>query len=118
MNGNDMQTPWQRLAELWRGAGLTIRPGVTPLAIGEVQYKYCVILPNDLREYFLGIDGMEDELDPGYNRFWPLAMVKPVSEELSDRHPDRWAYPRCFLIADHCIWCFAWAVRLDNKPAA
>ncbi len=94
----------QRLVELWRGAGLTIRPPTGREAIQAFESKYNVVLPTDMREYYLTVDGMEDELDPGMNRFWPLEMVKPVEEELSERHKDRLAYPGCFLFVDHCIW--------------
>jgi hypothetical protein len=108
---------WQRLVELWRGDGLIIRPPAQPNAIQTFESKYGVVLPSDMRAYFLTVDGMEDELDPGTNRFWPLAMVKPVEEELSEGHKDRLAYPDCYVFIDHCIWCFAWAVRLDKEPA-
>jgi hypothetical protein len=108
---------WQRLVALWRDAGLTIRPPVRPEAIQAFESKYGVVLPADMRAYFLTVDGMEDELDPGTNHFWPLGMVKPVEEELSERHKDRLAYPGCFVFVDHCIWCFAWAVRLGKEPS-
>lgn len=107
----------QRLTNFWREAGLMIRAGVNPTEIQTFESKYRVRLPDDLREYFLTIDGMEDDLDAGFNRFWPLEMVKPVHEELTDINPDRWAYPGCFLFADHCIWCFAWAVELRNESS-
>ena len=45
-------------------------------------------------------------------------MVKPVEEELSEQCKDRLDYPGCFVFVDHCIWCFAWAVRLDKESAA
>ena len=112
-----MSNLWQRLAAFWRDAGITIRACVDPSEIQTFESKYGVHLPDDLRVYFLTIDGMEDDLDPGYNRFWPLAMVKPVSEELSDINPDRFAYPGCFLFADHLIWSFAWAVEMRNEPS-
>jgi len=105
------------LAILWRDAGLEVRPGVQPSAILAFETRYSVPLPADMREYFLTIDGMEDELDPGTNRFWPLHMVKPVEDELTERHKDRLAYPGCFVFVDHCVWCFAWAVRLDRDPS-
>ena len=108
----------QRLVELWRGDGLTIRPPARPEDIRTFETRYGVVLSDDLRAYFLTVDGMEDRLDPGLNRFWPLGMVKPVEEELSDQHGDRFAYPGCFVFVDHCIWCFAWAVRLGKEPAA
>jgi cell wall assembly regulator SMI1 len=65
----------KKLVELWRNAGLAIRPGVSLSAIHSFEMKYGVTLPNDLREYFLTVDGMEDDLDPGMNRFWPLEIV-------------------------------------------
>src|SRR5262249_45683667 len=105
----------QPLVDLWRGAGLTIRPPAGQEAIQAFESKYNVVLPADMREYFLTVDGMEDELDPGMNRFWPLEMVKPVEEELSECHKDRLAYPGCFVFVDHCIWCLAWAVRLGKE---
>lgn len=110
-----MPTLWQRLSVMWRDAGLMIRPAVDSMAIRQFESKYRVTLPADIREYFSTVDGMEDDLDPGSNRFWPLAIVKPVSEELTEHHADRWAYPDCFVFADHCIWCFAWAVRLGTE---
>ncbi len=94
-----------------------IRTGVNPTEIQSFESKYRVRLPGDLREYLLTIDGMEDELDAGINRFWPLAMIKPVHEELSDINPDRWAYPGCFLFVDHLILSLAWAVELRNEPS-
>ena len=111
-----MSTRWQQLAAMWRDAGLTIRPGVETNDIRAFESKNGIVLPADLREYFLTVDGMEDELDPGTNRFWPLEMVKLVSEELNDIHSDRWSYPGCFIFADHCIWCLAWAVRFGSEP--
>lgn len=109
-----MSDSWLRLISLWRDAGLVIRPGVDASAIHAFETKHGIVMPNDLRNYWLAVDGMEVDLDPGLNRFWPLDLVKPVSEELTEIHPDRWAYPDCFVIADHCLWCLGWAVRLGR----
>ena len=98
----------QRLVELSRGAGLTIRPPTGREAIQAFESKYNVVLPTDMREYYLTVDGMEDELDPGMNRFWPYLRDwftnRYRGKELSERHKDRLAYPGCFLFVDHCIW--------------
>ena len=112
-----MSILWQRLLELWRDAGLIIRPPAPPEAILTFESKYGVVLPADMRAYFLTVDGMEDELDPGFNRFWPLGMVKPAEKELSERHEARLAYPGCFVFIDHMIWSHAWAVRLGECQA-
>lgn len=103
----------QRLVALWRKAGLKIRPPVLPCEIDAFESKYGVAMPSDLRAYFLTVDGMEDQLDPGMNRFWPLGILQPVEEVVATG--DRLAYPDCFLIVDHCIWCLAWAVRLGGQ---
>lgn len=113
-----MSNLWQSLATFWRDAGITNRAGVDPSKIQAFESKYGVRLPNDMQEYFLTVDGMEElPFDPAYNRFWPLAMVKPVSEELSENHSDSLALPGCFLFVDHLIWSFAWAVELRNEPS-
>jgi len=83
---------WQRLVELWRGAGVTIRPPATLDAIQAFESNYGIVLPDDMRAYFLTVDGMEGEFDSGTNRFWPISMVKPVEEELSEQHMDQLAY--------------------------
>jgi hypothetical protein len=108
----------QQLIELWQRAGITVRPPASLEAIRAFESKYNVVVPDDMRAYFLAVDGMQDELDPGMNRFWPLEMVKPVEEELSERHKDRLAYPGCFVFVDHCIWCLAWAVRLSKESSS
>jgi hypothetical protein len=112
-----VQSLWQRLVELWRRDGLSVRPPAWPEAIHAFESRYGVLLPADMRAYFLTVNGMEDELDSGMNRFWPLEMIKPVEEELQEHHKDRLAYPGCFVFVDHCVWCFAWAVQLGEEPA-
>lgn len=110
-----MSGPWQELIDLWRHAGLAIRPGVNLSAILAFEARYGITMPDDLRAYWMAVDGMEDDLDPGLSRFWPLDLVKPVSDELTDIHPDRWAYPGCYVFGDHCIWCLGWAVELGRQ---
>jgi len=107
----------QKLADRWRSENLRIRPPATRQAIELFEQTNNVILSSDLRTYFLTVDGMDDELDSGMNRFWPLTHLKLVENELTDIHGDRWSYPGCFVFVDHCIWCLAWAVRLNAEPS-
>ncbi len=66
------------------------------------------------------VDGTGDEMDEDLYRFWPLAEVKPVHEQLADTehfsYPDRFAYPDCFVFADHCIDCWDYAIKLTDDP--
>ena len=60
-------------------------------------------------------------MDDGMYRFWPLQEVKLVEDELADTengtvYGDRYAYPNCFVFADHCIWCWGYAVRITDDP--
>ncbi len=103
---------WQRLVEHWRRCGVTIRSGVDAAAVRAFEAKYQTVLPSDLRSYFEVVDGMWDQMDPDLFRFWPLDEMIPVHEWLTAANPDRFAYPGCFLFADHCISCWCYAVRL------
>jgi len=119
MAGTD--DPWHHVIERWRRGKLAIRPGASAAAITEFESTWSVVLPRDVREYFATVDGMKNGVmdDDGF-RFWPLAEVEPVHEELTSIHPDRQAYPDCFLLADYMIWCWGYAVRLTgdrDQPA-
>ena len=112
--------PWPRVIENWRRSNIVIRSGVSAAAIAAFEMKHHVVLPFDVREYFMVADGTGDEMDSDLYRFWPLAEVKPVHEELADTehfsYPDRFAYPDCFVFADHCISCWDYAVKLTDDP--
>jgi hypothetical protein len=107
---------WNRVIENWRRSGVNIRSGVSNDEIAAFESKYGVVMPNEVREYFMTADGTGDDMDEGMYRFWPLAEVKPVHEELRDENPDRWAYPDCVVFADHCISCWDYAIRLTSQP--
>lgn len=112
---------WRRIVDGWRSVHAGNSSGTSSEAIAAFECKYHVVLPTDVREYFLTVDGMdENDMDGALNRFWPLGEVKPVEEELSDSkgvvYPDRFAYPDCFVFADHCLNCWDYAVRLTADP--
>jgi hypothetical protein len=112
---------WRRIIDGWRSIHAGNASGASSEAIAAFERKYHVVLPADVREYFMTIDGMgENDMDKAMNRFWPLGEVKPVEEELSDSrgvvYPDRFAYPDCFVFADHCMNCWDYAVKLTTDP--
>ena len=113
--------PWNGVFETWLLSDLSIRPGVSEDAISVFESKHNVVLPADVRAFFLLADGTGDDMDSHLYRFWPLNEVKLVEDELSDsRHDtaygDRLAYPNCFIFADYCIWCWAYALKLTTDP--
>ncbi len=96
-----------------------IPSGVTEKEIVSFEAKYGVVLPLDVRQYFMAANGTGDAMDEVLCRFWPLMEVKPVHDVLElDRFncPDRFAYPDCFTFADHCIRSWDYAFRLTNDP--
>jgi hypothetical protein len=113
--------PWSSIIEYWRRSGLTNRPGASAEKILEFETKYDVVLPQDFKKYLQIADGSsEADMDDGLYKFWTLAEIKPVHEELNDSggviYPDRFAYPDCFVFADHCINCWLYAIKITQDP--
>jgi hypothetical protein len=111
---------WNRVVERWRESKIRIRPGASVDSIAEFETRFYVVVPLDSRDYLTMADGTGDDMDEMLYRFWPLAEIKPVQEELADtphfKYPDRFSYPDCFVFADHCISCWDYAVRLNMDP--
>ncbi len=72
-------------------------------------------MPADVRAYFENMDGQGEDMGSNLFRFWPLSEVKPVSEELSDIHSDRFDFPGCFVFADYFIWSWGYAVEMGSS---
>ena len=91
---------------------------MTEVAIAQFEQRYEVVLPEDVRAYFVAEDGTGQDMDDECFRFWPLAEVRPVEDELDESggvvYPDRFAYPNCFVFADHLMNSWLYAVRLTT----
>lgn len=121
-NKKSLVEPWRRIIEYWDRSGIPIRPSTSMADISAFEAKYDVVLPTDFREYLQVVDGSSDwHMDDGLYRFWPLAEIKPVHEELDESkgvvYPDRFAYPDCFVFADHSINCWLYAIKLTKDSA-
>jgi hypothetical protein len=103
----------------WRREGIPIRPGVAATSIAAFESRYRVTVPDDMREYFLTVDGTGEHYDDdGFVRFWPLHEVQPIDRyrpELAGRYPDVSEY---FLFFDHSIDLFMYAIHLQKNPLA
>lgn len=89
--------------------------------VESFQLKYGVAVPADVLAYLLTVDGSSDgDMDEDLFRFWPLAEIVPVHEELDERggvvYPDRFAYPDCFVFADYLVSSWLYAVKLTADP--
>ena len=107
----------ESLRSNWLSRGIKINPGVSKATLQLFESKYKVMLPDDLREYFLLVNGMDaNSTDEDLIRFWPLEEVKSISEGAS-AYSDQSYLPdpgSIFLFADYCIWTHLYAIRLSS----
>jgi hypothetical protein len=104
------------IIERWEQEKIPIRAGVTPKAIKSFEDRFRVTLPDDMREFFLTVDGMGEHYDDdSFSRFWPLEQVQPIDHycpELTSRYAESSDY---FLFYDHSIDLFMYAIRLQKN---
>jgi hypothetical protein len=104
----------------WATQSLAPGPGATAADVAAFEARYHVRLPNDLRAYFLALNGSEagknGPMDDFLIAFWHLGEVVPLSEEVPDlAAPDA---EHWFVFADHCLWIHAYVIRLSDNPTA
>jgi len=110
----------ESLKRHWVTRNINVNSGVSEAELKAFESNNNIILPNDLREYFLCVNGMPYGVtDEALIRFWMLEEIEPISHgapEYSDpqyvKNPDS-----LFLFADYCIWSHAYAIYLTKIPA-
>ena len=110
---------WQSIISYWTKLNRPIRTGATLEEIVAFEQKYHVALPADLSEYFQTIDGTGIETsDEHLTSFLSLAEIRPVHECLDNSagvvYSDRFAYPDCFVFADHFYSSWLYAVQITS----
>ena len=64
--------------------GVRINPGTSAAQLESFEVRYSLRLPNDLREYFSAMNGMQDgDWDENCFTFLPLDEVKAVTQEIA-----------------------------------
>lgn len=109
----------ESLKRHWSSHNVDINAGVSHAELNSFEAKHNVVLPDDLRDYFLCVNGMPpDIVDDGMIRFWMLEELQPLPQgapAFSDssyiHNPDS-----LFLFADYSIWAHAYAIRLGSVP--
>jgi len=105
----------QKLKNHWASHRVKFNEGVPENFLAVFESQFSVVLPSDMREFFLAINGMpEDTTDEEMIRFWTLQEVKPLPTEAPEyATPDYIDNPESlFLFADYSIWVHAYAIRL------
>lgn len=110
-------TLFDRLEKFWyysdRGVSGPKPPCATAEQIAEFEERNQVVLPEDLREYFLRFNGTNGDGDEQLFAFWQLDKLK----SLSDCKSNLAQMDRYFLFADYMISCWEFAVYLGDGPA-
>jgi len=114
---NGFTSVGESLKRHWSSQDVDINAGVSKAQLDSFESKHCVVLPADLRDYFLCVNGMAPDVsDEGMIRFWMLEELQPLTQgapAYSDasyiQHPES-----LFLFADYSIWAHAYAIRLGS----
>lgn len=114
----------EKLRVHWNGFGLTTGAKLSPRDIDAFQSQHNVVVPADLRDYFLELNGLahgwQNDEDPNGFAFWQLSRVTPVAL-VKRQHPHLPPVPeseRYFLFADYLQWSWAYAIRLTRESSA
>ncbi len=109
----------ESLKRHWSSHNVDINSGVSETELNSFEMKYDVILPKDLRDYFLCVNGMPPGVtDDGLIRFWMLEEVEPLPQGAPEYSDTRYIQnpESLFLFADYSIWSHAYAIRLTKLP--
>ena len=109
----------ESLKRHWSSHNVDINAGVSEAELDSFEARHRVALPEDLRDYFLCVNGMpHDVVDDGMIRFWMLEEIQSLPQgapAFSD--PSYIQNPESlFLFADYSIWAHAYAIRLGSVP--
>jgi hypothetical protein len=107
-----------RLTARWKSHGIECPAGVSPAIVAAFEGRHHVVLPPDMREYFLAVDGMGEKgtCDDDLFSFWPLQDLISIAEDLPDRCSKFAESPNYFMFADHSIALPTYAIRLSSDP--
>lgn len=99
-------TVGDQLSARWKQLGLGCRVGLSDQLIAAWETSARVLMPDELREYFRVVDGMDrGAMDPrSYLRFWQLAELEPAR-----------GLPSTWLFADYSISALDYGINLERS---
>jgi hypothetical protein len=79
------------------------------------EYKHQLKLSPVLSAYFLEFNGNgEGNMADDYFAFFSLAEFQPTYKILKSQKSDKSSHPNCFVFSDYMLWCWGYAVHLDQ----
>jgi hypothetical protein len=107
-----------RLLTHWADAGAQPAGGVTEEEIEAFQRTHNIRMPNDLRSYFLKVNGMRPDWhcdqDANGFTFWPLARLLCLGTVSYPASGGDSEGPKFFVFADYLTSCWQYAIALSN----
>lgn len=107
----------ESLRRHWASTNVDINVGVPEVGITSFEKEYSVSLPEDVRDYYLCVNGMPpDVVDDEFIRFWMLEEVRPIPQSAPEYSKPQYVQgsDSLFLFADYSIWAHAYAIRLTK----
>jgi hypothetical protein len=106
-----------RLTARWNAHGIQCPAGVAPEVVAGFELRHRIVVPSDMREYFLTVNGMGplNIVDDDLFNFLPLQDVVTIAEQLPDRCSKFAEAPNYFIFADHSIALPSYAIRLSSN---
>ncbi len=109
---------------LWQASEIEISPPATFDEVQRFQNRYKLIIPEDLENYFLSLNGTGSSYDNNLFRFYSLQHFLPIGESLI-----KWGgipnyrnivktlrqHEECFVFSDHSFHLFVYAIRLNKN---
>lgn len=68
-------------------------------------------LPETFRAYLAALAPAEAGIDSEYGTWWSVERIRTVPQEVGWGDP---AHALYLIFADHCHWCWAWAIACTN----
>jgi hypothetical protein len=119
----EMNAVGEKIRAHWQASGMVLPSGNTEAGIKDFESRYNVRLPQDFRDYFLRVNGMETHWPNAQDKegftFWPLERANTVLEEAANHlHSDEWSSfsgaESLFIFADYLDWSWAYAIKLSS----
>lgn len=120
MTRNQHMGVGEALRRYWTSHAVQINDGVSTETLESFQNKHGVLLPIDLRDYFLSVNGMApEETDDALIRFWMIEELQAISEGAPEYASSNYVEDpeSLFLFADFSLWAHAYAIRLKAAPS-
>ena len=124
----DLDQTIESTIQKWSAEGVCYQRGAVWFEVQLFENFYGVLLPDDLKEFFLRVNGMANwEWDKDQVSFWPLPSedemlhnkdpVPHVSPLSKVWEPGPWPED-LFVIGDYSILCFVFCARLNQETSS